>query len=232
MIDWHCHLLPQIDDGSKSLEESLLILKTLASQGVNTVVATPHFHANAESVESFLKRREKAYNDLRQQLPPNSPNILLGAEVKYYPGISKFENLKELTVQGSRLLLLEMPFGKWTEYTVRELEEIASLSGITVMLAHIERYLKLQSNDVWDRLHKNGILMQVNANFFIEFRTRRKAFKMLENGKTHFIGSDCHNTTTRPPRIGKAFEFIKTKFGKTFVNQINDYAASHFIKNY
>ncbi len=231
MIDWHSHLLPAIDDGSRSVSESLSILEMMASQGVNTVVATPHFYANAEQVDKFLERREKSFEDLKSRLPENSPNILLGAEVKYYPGISKLESLEKLTAQGSKLLLLEMPMIKWTEYTVRELEELASLKGITVMLAHIERYLKLQSSDVWNRLYESGVLMQVNASFFLEFRTRRKALEMLKNGKIHFIGSDCHNITSRPPRIGKAYENIKKKFGERFINQINEYGATHLSKN-
>ena len=61
MIDFHSHILPCLDDGSKSVDESIKMLKTLASQGVKKVVATPHFYANDESIEQFLNRRDEAF---------------------------------------------------------------------------------------------------------------------------------------------------------------------------
>ena len=89
-----------------------------------------------------------------------------------------------------------------------------------------ERYLKLQSGSVWDRLYETGILMQVNASFFADFPTRRRALGLLQNGGIHFIGSDCHNMTSRPPRIDRAFEIIEKKLGKDFVERIHSYGSS------
>ena len=109
MIDFHSHILPGMDDGSKNIEESLALLRMLAEQGVKKVVATPHFYANDESVEKFLARRQQSYESLRAALPAGMPEILLGAEVRYYQGISRLKELKELCVQGSNLLLLERP---------------------------------------------------------------------------------------------------------------------------
>ena len=78
---------------------------------------------------------------LKPQLPENAPRILLGAEVRYYQGISRLEGLKKLTVEGSKLLLLEMPMGVWTESMVRELVELSGKSSVRIVLAHVERYL-------------------------------------------------------------------------------------------
>ena len=100
MIDFHSHVLPHMDDGSKNMAESISLIEMQKQQGVNTVVATPHFHANDESVESFLDRRLKACIELRKQLPENAPNIIMGAEVRYYEGISRLEGLKKLRVEG------------------------------------------------------------------------------------------------------------------------------------
>ena len=81
------------------------------------------------------------------------PRIICGAEVKYYPGIGKLESLSKLCIGESNLILLEMPMGKWTEYTVRELTEIAVTHRVRVILAHIDRYLKLESDSSLFTLH-------------------------------------------------------------------------------
>lgn len=231
MIDWHSHILPEMDDGSQNTAESLSLLEMLAEQGVKTVIATPHFYANDESVENFLKRREKSYKSLSQKLTEKAPEILLGAEVRYYPGISKLDGLESLKVEKTDMIMLEMPTGKWTEYAIRELIELSSMGNIKVVLAHIERYLKQQTSDVVNRLYESGILMQVNASFFTEFAARRKALKLLENGGINFIGSDCHNIKTRPPRMEKAYEIIRKKLGTDFISQMNKYGNSVLSKN-
>lgn len=227
MIDWHTHILPGLDDGSRDVEQSLAMLTMLREQGVHTVIATPHFRANDESVDRFLERRESALETLRAQAG-DGVNILPGAEVRYYEGISRMEGLRKLCIRGSELLLLEMPFTRWTEYTLRELTELSSFGGMTVVLAHIERYLKMQKRGIWDRLYDCGLQMQVNASFFTGFTTKRKALAMLENGEIQFLGSDCHNTSTRSPNYGAAIAVIRKKLGDKFVSQMNEYGQSMF----
>ncbi len=226
MIDWHSHVLPGMDDGSRSVAESLSLLRAQASQGVRTVIATPHFLANNEPAASFLERRERAMEALKTALPEGSPEIRLGAEVKYYPGISRLPDLKALRAEGSKVLLLEMPMSAWSEYTVREVIELAGDGSIRLVLAHVERYFSFQKAAARDRIREAGILTQVNASFFASFASRRKATSLLREGKIQLIGSDCHNMTSRPPRMGKACEIIRKKFGDGFVSQMNEYGYS------
>lgn len=226
MVDFHSHIIPCIDDGSQSVEESVELLAMLSEQGVETVVATPHFFAERESIEDFLKRRQSSYEALCAELPQRMPEIVLGAEVKYYNGICHLEDLRKLCVGNSNMLLLELPMSKWTEYTVREVIDLSNSKGITLVLAHIDRYLAFQDNDVWDRFLESGILFQVNASFFTERRSRRKAFSLIKNNLIHFLGSDCHRVLTRPPYIGQAAEIIGKKFGKEFVALMTEYASS------
>ncbi len=226
MIDWHSHVLPALDDGSKDVAESVSMIGALASQGVNTVVATPHFYANDGSVGSFIERRMESYGALKKALPENSPDVLLGAEVRYYQGISRLEDLKALRIEGSKLLLLEMPMSSWTEYMVRELVELSGKGGFKVILAHVERYMNLQSQDVWDRISESGILKQVNATFFTSLFSKRKAVSLLKDGEIHFVGTDSHNMTTRPPQIRKAFDNIERKLGGEYISKMNEYGYS------
>lgn len=223
MIDWHSHILPNMDDGSRDLDESIEMLKALKQQGVDIVVATPHFCADAESVDEFLNRRQKAYDALCSGMDDLNVSVICGAEVRYYPGISRMESLERLAIEGTRLLLLEMPVTKWTDHTFKELVELAGMRGVKVVMAHIERYLALQNKDMLNRLIENGIFVQVNASFFDRFRSRQKAIKLLTSGCIHYIGSDCHNMTTRPPRIASAYELIRRKLGNDFASQMIDY---------
>lgn len=202
------------------------MLKAMASQNVKTVIATPHFYADDSSVERFLERREKSFGELKGLLTKALPNVKLGAEVRYYQGISRLEGIKALRIEGTKLLLLEMPMCPWTESMIRELIELSGKNGVRIVLAHIDRYMKLQKQSVWKRLLANDILMQSNASFFTSFQTRRKAISLLGEGGIHFIGSDCHNMTTRPPMIGKAFEYVRKKLGDDFTYQMNQYGYS------
>lgn len=215
MVDYHSHILPAVDDGSADLAESIALLDMLRDQGVRCVCATPHYQAATSTPAAFLEKRAQALAALTAALPEGGeyPRILSGAEVAYFPGVSQIDCLSDLRLQGSKLLLLEMPMAPWSEYTLRELTRLACSSEITLLLAHIERYLPFQRAAVWQRLREMGVLMQVNASFFVNRKTRRRALKMLANGEIHALGSDCHGLVTRPPRIGEAVEIIRAKLG-------------------
>ena len=231
MIDWHTHILPGMDDGSCDVAESIAMINMQMTQGVKTVIATPHFYANDEAVESFLERRKQTLEILKAKLPQDAPEIRLGAEVKYYQGISRMADLKALRIEGSKLLLLEMPMSSWTENMIRELLEMSSRSDTRVVLAHVERYMGMQKRTTWKRLHDNGILMQVNASYVTSFLSKYKAISLFKKGNIHFIGSDCHNLTLRPPQIGKAFEIIRNKFGDEYIGQMDEFGYSLLAKS-
>lgn len=223
MTDFHSHILPKMDDGSRSIEESLQMLNALAEQGISRVVATPHFYANDESVFDFLERRREAFEKLSAVLTEDMPEVLLGAEVRYYDGISRLAEIKSLCIQGTDLFLLEMPEKRWTEYTLRELEDIACAGRVTLVLAHVDRCMEYQRADTMLRLHGSGVMMQLNAEYFNGFFTRRKAVSMIENGMVQFVGSDCHNMTDRKPEIGRAYKTIKNRLGSDFTDSLKKY---------
>ena len=223
MIDWHSHILPAMDDGSRSLDESIQMLDEMVRQGVNTVLATPHFYANEESVDDFLRRRKESFDLLLSKAVDHDINIVCGAEVRYYSGISRTEGIDKLVIGETNLLLLEMPTEKWTDFMVRELVELANTSGLKLIIAHIERYIYLQNKESIKALDEAGILGQSNSSFFKRFGSRRKAIKLLKSGFIHFIGSDCHNMTTRPPTLDAAYRLIERKLGEDFVCLMNEY---------
>lgn len=208
MIDFHSHVLPGIDDGSQSVEESLRMLAASAGQGIAYMAATPHFDPSETSPERFLDRRERAAERLRAVWRPELPRLLLGAEVYYCGGISQAGEVEALRIEGTSLLLLEMPFQTWSDRMLAEIIALHDRPGCTVVLAHIERYLRLQKRPVWEKLLDAGILMQSNASFFLRWNTRHRAVHMFDAGWIHLLGSDCHNMAERPPRVGEALARI------------------------
>lgn len=223
MIDFHTHILPAIDDGSSSVEESLEMLHLSYREGVRKIVATPHFYAHKESPKNFLERRNKSWRLLSPLLPRDTPNVYLGAEVYYYTGISNTKELIQLCIGGGNTLLLEMPFHRWTERMVDEVIDIAQNEDITILLAHIDRYLDSQTSETWDTLAENGVLFQMNASAFLGgWFSRRRAFKLLRDGKIAALGSDCHNTTNRKPNLSDAVDVIEKKLGQEPVRIIKE----------
>ena len=226
MIDFHSHILPGIDDGSKDTATSLLMLNSLKKQGADTVCATSHFYATQRSVDHFLFRRQGAWEKLEKVLPNDAPRILLGAEVLYFPGISRMEELPQLCLEGTNLLLLEMPFEPWTAYYTQEVRELAHSGDVQILLAHIERYFFYQPRKVWDEFLDLGILMQSNADFFLPFKTRRKAMRLLEDGYIHLLGSDAHNMSSRAPNLDKARARIQKAAGDETLEYIDHLGRS------
>ena len=209
MLDIHSHILPKMDDGSSSVEESLKLLRTSAEQGITEIAATPHFYASQYSPQKFLERRAACAARLQEALTPDLPRVYLGAEVCYFDGVSRIDELEALWIQNTNILLLEMPFEKWSRRMADEVAEIQNRRDTQVLLAHIERYLPFHNSDALQALRAQGVKMQCNALFFLSWRTKRKAVKMLQRGEINALGSDCHNMTTRPPRLGEAIQVIQ-----------------------
>ena len=225
MLDFHAHLLPGIDDGSKDTYMSLSMLKMWRDQGIGHICATPHFYADSNTPERFFANRKASYMSLISRI--NSiqggegafPKIFLGAEVHYFRGMSNSEDIRKFCLQGTNLLLVEMPFKSWSDYMLRDISELRSI-GIVPVAAHIERYFSYNSKSRIEGIVQMGALLQCNAEFFIENSTRRKALAMLERGKISFLGSDAHNLTTRHPNLDAALDIINGRLDPDVLSAI------------
>lgn len=208
MIDFHSHFLPSIDDGSDSVETSLAMLRESRSQGVDLIFATPHFYADEDDPETFLSRRNAAYTLLKRAMAEEDgdyPQILLGAEILYFPGMSDAEELYELRMGDSPLLLIEPPMMPWTNAMLDEVELIGANLHCIPVIAHVDRFMRfLRDDSLFDRLEDRKVLIQVNANFFLRSETSSLALRYLREERIHFIGSDCHNMDERSPNMGPA----------------------------
>ena len=224
MIDFHSHILPQIDDGSKSVEQTRQMLKLAADQGVRYMVATPHFYGDRMMPLEFLEKRQRAFDRVMDERI--EPALGLGAEVYYFDNMSRSDDMQKLQINDTGLILVEMPFGEWTDRMVTDVCHLQDRLGLTPVLAHIERY---RNRDQFPRyrdwLLSEGVLMQVNAGSFGLIRTGFWLRQQLKKGCVHFLGSDCHNLTTRPPNMETAARGIEKRFGKEILQDIMDFSA-------
>lgn len=219
MIDFHMHVLPGIDDGSKDVATSVKMLRASAAYGIDTVCATSHFYAHDNSISKFLARRQAAYDQLMDTAARRNdlPAVRLGAEVLFFTGISTVDDLEKLCLEGTDLLLLEMPFIRWTEHMLREVEAIR-MRGLQPVAAHIERYMSIQPRRLLNNFFGLGTYIQCNASFFTSRKTARHALGMLRRGQIQFLGSDAHNMAGRAPDLGAALAVIDRKLGASVVN--------------
>jgi len=223
LVDFHSHCLPAVDDGAANVEIASAMLQMVQKQGAKAVIATPHFYWGHHTVADFLQKRQEAYDSLygcQKSLPP----ILLGAEVLLREGISKVD-LRPLCIDGTRILLVELPFMRPPVWLFEELEEIAYTQRLTIMLAHLDRYMPWYSGEKLERLLElPGVIVQINA----EMLTTRRDFRALRKWLRHqperlVLGSDMHNTTERAPLLDKALRTLSSgRTGRVWLDLIED----------
>lgn len=225
MMDFHAHVLPGIDDGSGSVEESLEMLRLERQQGIRRVIATPHFYGWRDTPEAFLKKRNDAELLLRGSLlaTPGLAAVSVGAEVSYFRGISESEAVPELTIRGTEYLLMEMPQAPWTDGMYAELQALHD-RGLVPIIAHVDRYIRpFKTYGIPEKLAQLPVLVQANAEFFLSRDTSAMALRLLKAGKIHLLGSDCHNLTSRSPNLGPALELIQRKLGREALGRIREH---------
>lgn len=199
LTDYHCHILPEIDDGSDSVETSLSMIETMKNQGVERIVATPHFYAHREkSVESYIEKRRESYEKLFSA-EPAIKDIRLGAEVAVEHGISELDGLDRLAFQGTDIIMLELPYSSYSKWISEEVYNVSCRYGLKVVLAHIHRYINFYTKSQMSEILGMNVIFQVNNEAFSSFGERRFVKRLIKDGYPVVFGSDSHNMTSRPP---------------------------------
>lgn len=199
LIDSHCHILPYMDDGAESLDISLQMIRLMHSQGVQTIVATPHFYAHREkSVKSFLERRAKSYKRLVEADKKNT-EIMLGAEVAVEHSISQLSDVDKLCIEGTDYILFELPFTAFSHWALEEINNISYEYKLVPVFAHINRYLNYYSKSEMTEVLQSDAIMQFNIEAFASFKERRFVKELIKKGHRYMFGSDAHNMTDRKP---------------------------------
>lgn len=196
-VDVHAHVLPSLDDGPDTVEESLRIIEGLVAQGVQKIIATPHVMGNyyRNTPELIEKQAQLMRQVIRQREIP----VTLEVAAEYYLDEYLMEQLRQekplITFGKAKYLLFETPFIQEPP----ELDECIKLmikQGYRPVLAHPERYLYLQrSFDLTREIHRRGVLFQININSFTGYYSRQTqlfAEVMTDFHIVDFLASDIH----------------------------------------
>lgn len=223
-IDFHTHILPEIDDGSGSIGESVEMVRMEISHGVDTICLTPHFIAQEQYPEQFLQKRDQSLVCLKEQLKEENLDIRLisGAEVMYYPGMSRWEQLPHLTLGNTKYILIEFPGDRLTDSMLREIESIYTDRGLIPIIAHVERYLQaMHVKEQLRQLEQLPCLLQINASYVIDRHTKKSALNLLKQGSVQLVGSDCHSSTWRKPSMDQVFDILNENLDSSFLDQLS-----------
>ena len=233
MIDIHTHILPNLDDGAQSLQESVLMAKQAIAEGIHTIIATPHHkHPSYNNSKFEVERQVALLNDeLRNQSIPL--NIVAGQEIRIYGQLANDlpQELELLTLNESNYVLVEFPSSEVPKYADQLFYDI-QVKGYTPIIAHPERNSEFVKNP--DRLYrfiKNGALSQLTAGSLAgKFgkSIQKTSIKFLDHNLAHVIASDAHNTSNRNFQWKAAWKVVQNEFGHDGVDAFAENARDIF----
>ena len=218
MIDIHAHILPDIDDGSTDLSETIDILHELDNQGVTDVIATPHvMKDNFDNTRNTIIKRLKQVKYYLEDSGIDI-NIHFGAELYLEPSIVEKTKEQKLTLASSDYVLVESSFQRFPP----NFEDILfhfQQEGYKPIIAHAERFRDFNSNfNYMVRILNRGFYVQMNCgSLFGDYGDLEQAFamKMLDEGCVHLIASDLHGIERRPIYLKKAYNFISKNYSRS-----------------
>lgn len=234
MVDIHTHIMPNIDDGAESINETYEMLKMEIEQGVTDVILTPH------AINIPKKRKEydeylNGFKTVQNIISSNDLNInvYLGCEIFILDTTyDDLINKRIHTIENSKNILVELPL---TEImTFKQIENaLYNLSlRYKVILAHAERYHYLRIEDIF-KLSKYADI-QVNAGSILGVEgdyVKKRSFQLLKNKIPSYVASDCHSTRTRRPNLKEARVIVEKKYGKEYSDLVFDINPNKLIKD-
>jgi protein-tyrosine phosphatase len=218
MIDIHSHILPGIDDGAKTIYDSIDLAKQAVSEGIHTIIATPH-HRNGkyDNVKSDILPLTKELN-VTLNKEGIDLTVLPGQECRIYGEILDDYHKGEILPLNydSQYLFIEFPSSSIPRYAERLLYDI-QVEGLTPIIVHPERNAEIVERP--DKLYKfvqNGATTQLTASSLVGYfgkNIQKFSQKMIEANLAHFIASDAHNIKNRSFKMEEAMSFVEKKYG-------------------
>lgn len=234
-IDIHSHILPGLDDGSRSMQQSLEMLRIAEEEGIELIIATPH-NMPGKGQPSLKKVKESAEKLMQEakregiQIP-----ILIGTEYYYREEVLEtLENEAGIKMNDSEFVLVEFEPMVEKIYFRNALRDILA-TGHRPIVAHVERYAKIMKDkSMLSDLKKMGALIQVNAASVIgdNGRVAKKDVKwLLKQRLVDFISTDAHSNGRRAPFMQKCAKYLYKKYNTEYVNELLHANAHNYLLN-
>ncbi len=211
MIDLHSHIIPNVDDGSTSIKETLQILYYMETKGVKTAAATPHYPLYNTS--NFKEKIKAKVETIRKEALKNNLklNIILGSEIMYTKRLPRlYYEDKILTINNTDYILLEFRMGKKPRKLAEVVHDLKSM-GVKIIIAHPERYYYVQKDHtiLYKWIEEYNLKLMLNSsslNGSHGSQAEKTAVKMLDLGLCHLMASDTHGRDNRPFTLDKGLE--------------------------
>ncbi len=229
MIDIHNHLIPNIDDGSDSLELSRKLIQGAINEGITDILITPHFmkhgpyNVKKEELRNLFENLKKETEDL-------DVNLYLGNELFIDREMDELLiNNQVCTMNDSRYVLIEFPF---EHYKAEYDDYLYNVSlEYKIIIAHPERYHYVQKkHNFVDRWLSEGYLLQANSTSLFHSDTRRVVYNLIEKGRLSFIASDAHNEY-RPVSLIEAYQLVSRRFSEETAEHLMEINPKRVIEN-
>ena len=223
MIDVHCHLLPGVDDGSSSMEETKEMIRIAVEDGISNIIFTPHIRR--PWLERPMKKVTDAFEQVRTWVREVYPDlgIYLGSEFDYSTSVLQETPEKLYGINGTSVMLVEFKPNDRFERIERGIEAV-EMAGYDVMLAHIERYKCIVSDySLVKRVLELGVVIQVNADDIVKpagFSQKRFMKKLIDQQQIFVVGTDAHDTKYRRPEMREAYHIVEKRAGKEYAERI------------
>ena len=234
-VDIHCHILPGVDDGSQTPEETKAMLQKAWDEGIQIMVATPHYHKQRGKNDiELIKKQLLLTRKLAKEVHPKM-QICLGMEIYYGEDVP--ELLKEgrvVSIRKSRYILVEFSPGDEFQYILNAVRKL-QMRGHTVIIAHIERYncLRKDISNV-EYLREMGAYLQVNTGSITGSYGRSVKKFLREVLKAHLVqlvGTDAHGSERRTPKMQEAYKEVVKRCGEEYADQIFGQNAKKVLRN-
>lgn len=233
MIDIHSHILFGIDDGARTIEESMAMLRLASNNGTKAIIATPHYSRNKYFYK--LEEYDKLFVTIIKEIKKEELSI------KIYQGQEAFLDeylLEDLlsgkckTLNGSRYVLIEI-FSNVSFQIIKKMLFDILIKGYVPIIAHCERIIKKKKdyNKIIE-LREMGCLLQINASVLLKRNKpflRRWLIKRIKDETINFISSDAHNTTYRNPILSSTYKLVEKKVGISIANKIFIYNPERIL---
>ena len=224
IFDIHCHILPGVDDGAASMDETLRLLALEYEDGVRSIIFTPHFRRRMFEPDMELVR--EAFWQTREEAAKIYPDLNLYLGCEFHANSEMQDILKRgerPTMAGSKYVLTE--FKESAEYGyVRERIQTLRTRGFRPIIAHAERVACLKKDAAGiAELVEAGARIQINAESILGqegFTVKRLCKKLMKLDLIHFVGTDAHNTRDRVPNMGKCAAYIEKKMGTAYAEKL------------
>lgn len=223
-IDMHCHILPGVDDGAADIAQTKEMLQIAYDEGIRCIIATPHHHPHrGHERPEILKKKLTLVRRAAKEIDEKF-RIYLGTEIYFGQDVpERLDRGEILSMNQRRRVLIEFSPSDSYSYIQQSIQQI-QMHGYEVILAHAERYPCL-TNDVElvEHIVNMGVDIQVNAGSIIGESGRKiKQFvkTLMDQDMVFGVGTDAHSANRRAPRMKKAAEYVKKKYGEDYMRRI------------